>query len=92
MFGEVETYSGFLTVNGSSHLYLLLQLAEEAPARAPLVVWLNGGPGWPSLYGAFKVRGAGGGQRHWWRDEEGGGDVSPLHSTKKQCNAPGWHI
>ena len=53
-------FSGFLTVNYTtgSHLYFMLQVAEMNPANAPLIVWLQGGPGWPGSYGAFKEVGA----------------------------------
>ena len=49
-------FSGFLTVNETtrSHLYFLLQVAEQIDKNTPLVVWLQGGPGMPSTYGAFK--------------------------------------
>ena len=49
-------FSGFLTVNQTSrsHLYFLLQVAEKIDENTPLVVWLQGGPGMPSTYGAFK--------------------------------------
>ena len=52
----MEGYSGFLTVNKStsSHLFFILQLAEAASSSTPLVLWLQGGPGSPSTYGAFK--------------------------------------
>ena len=29
-------------------------MAASSPETAPLVVWLQGGPGWPSTYGFFK--------------------------------------
>ena len=53
-------FSGFLTVNYTtgSHLFFLLQIAENNPQNAPLVLWLQGGPGWPSTYGAFKEVGS----------------------------------
>ena len=53
-------FSGFLTVNYTtgSHLFFLLQIAENNPQNAPLVLWLQGGPGWPSSYGAFKEVGS----------------------------------
>ena len=49
-------YSGFLTVNRStrSHLFFLLQISETVTNSTPLVLWLQGGPGMPSTYGAFK--------------------------------------
>ena len=52
----MKGYSGFLTVNRStnSHLFFLLQLAETVSSSTPLVLWLQGGPGMPSTYGAFK--------------------------------------
>ena len=29
-------------------------MSSLSPQTAPLVVWLQGGPGWPAAYGAFK--------------------------------------
>ena len=31
-----------------------IQAAKSGAAEAPLVLWLQGGPGWPSAFGAFK--------------------------------------
>eukprot|EP00092_Neocalanus_flemingeri_P029980 GFUD01032549.1.p1 GENE.GFUD01032549.1~~GFUD01032549.1.p1 ORF type:complete len:489 (-),score=94.05 GFUD01032549.1:103-1569(-) len=60
LFQKKSMFSGFLTVNYTtgSHLFFMLQVAENNPENAPLVVWLQGGPGWPSTYGAFKEVGA----------------------------------
>ena len=33
---------------------LKIQAAKSQAAEAPLVLWLQGGPGWSSAYGAFK--------------------------------------
>ena len=32
----------------------MLQAAKRKAEKAPLVLWLQGGPGWSSAYGAFK--------------------------------------
>jgi len=60
LFQGKTMFSGFLTVNYTtgSHLFFLLQIAENNPQNAPLVLWLQGGPGWPSTYGAFKEVGS----------------------------------
>ena len=31
--------------------------AKNKPKDAPLVLWLQGGPGWPTMYGLFKEHG-----------------------------------
>jgi len=60
LFQGKSMFSGFLTVNytTASNLFFMLQVAENNPENAPLIVWLQGGPGWPSTYGAFKEVGA----------------------------------
>ena len=35
-------------------IILKIQAAKSQAAEAPLVLWLQGGPGWPSAFGAFK--------------------------------------
>ena len=35
-------------------IILKIQAAKSKAAEAPLVLWLQGGPGWSSAFGAFK--------------------------------------
>ena len=58
-----ESYSGFLTVNKelNSNLFFWYfpsrAVAEKRAEDIPLVLWLQGGPGWPTMYGLFKENG-----------------------------------
>ena len=51
------SYSGFLRVNKTynSSLFFWFFPARVNAANSPLVLWLEGGPGWPTMYGLFKV-------------------------------------
>ena len=53
------SFSGFLTVNKThkSSLFFWFFPAQKGAAEAPLILWLQGGPGWPSMYGLFKENG-----------------------------------
>lgn len=52
-------FSGLLPVaGGSKHLHYWYVESERAPARDPLVLWLNGGPGASSLIGLFTELGS----------------------------------
>ena len=44
-------FSGYLSVGPSKHLHYWLVEAESNPETAPVVLWLNGGPGCSSLDG-----------------------------------------
>ena len=52
-----ETYSGYLNVTGTAkRLHYMFVKAQSDSANAPVVLWLNGGPGCSSLDGYFYVR------------------------------------
>ncbi|XP_065176054.1 probable serine carboxypeptidase CPVL [Sycon ciliatum] len=53
--GEVASYSGYLTVNEKygSNMFFWFFPAQEDPENAPVVLWLQGGPGASSLFGLF---------------------------------------
>uniref|UniRef100_A0A182NMB9 Carboxypeptidase n=1 Tax=Anopheles dirus TaxID=7168 RepID=A0A182NMB9_9DIPT len=54
-----ESYAGFLTVNETynSNLYFWYFPAKVNRTSAPLVLWLQGGPGASSLFGLFEENG-----------------------------------
>ncbi|XP_025089876.1 probable serine carboxypeptidase CPVL isoform X1 [Pomacea canaliculata] len=53
---DLESYSGFISVDKpecGSNLFFWFFPAQERPKDAPLLLWLNGGPGRSSMYGAM---------------------------------------
>lgn len=54
-----ESYAGYLTVNVTynSNLFFWYFKAKLNPESAPLVLWLQGGPGASSLFGLFTENG-----------------------------------
>lgn len=54
-----ESYAGYLTVNETydSNLFFWYFKAKVNPESAPLVLWLQGGPGASSLFGLFTENG-----------------------------------
>jgi carboxypeptidase C (cathepsin A) len=47
-------FSGYLTAGGGDrHLHYWFVESEYNPSKAPVVLWLNGGPGCSSLGGTF---------------------------------------
>ena len=53
------SYSGFLRVNDThnSSLFFWFFPARSKAAESPILLWLEGGPGWPTTYALFKVCG-----------------------------------
>merc|ERR1712183_889633 len=56
---DIESYSGFLTVDAPNqgNMFFWFFPAEENPETAPVVIWLQGGPGGSSMFGALKLHG-----------------------------------
>ncbi|KAJ8004781.1 hypothetical protein DPEC_G00139880 [Dallia pectoralis] len=56
---NVKSYSGYLTVNKkyNSNLYFWFFPAQEQPESAPVLLWLQGGPGGTSMFGLFVEHG-----------------------------------
>ncbi|ESO82494.1 hypothetical protein LOTGIDRAFT_134533 [Lottia gigantea] len=55
----LTSYAGFLTVNkqSNSNMYFWFFPAQENPSEAPVLLWLQGGPGSSSLFGLFVENG-----------------------------------
>ncbi|CAN7949005.1 unnamed protein product, partial [Ixodes hexagonus] len=56
---DVPSYSGFLTVNPAlgSNMFFWFFPAMEDPKTAPVLLWLNGGPGSNSMFGMLVEHG-----------------------------------
>ena len=54
-----RSYAGFLQVNATSNssLFFWFFPAQHLAHEAPLLLWLEGGPGWPTMYALFKENG-----------------------------------
>ncbi|KAF6252042.1 peptidase S10, serine carboxypeptidase [Scenedesmus sp. NREL 46B-D3] len=52
---DFNMFSGYVTVDSAAGraLFYIFAEAREAPSEAPLLLWLNGGPGCSSLGGGF---------------------------------------
>lgn len=57
--GNTSSNAGFIMVNKryGSRLYFWFIKSQKDPLNSPLVVWLQGQPGWSSLYGLFEENG-----------------------------------
>lgn len=53
----VDQYSGYLDVGTDMHMWYWFFAARSQPSTAPLVLWLNGGPGCSSMIGLFQEHG-----------------------------------
>ena len=57
-----KQYSGYLNITSSKHYHYWFIEAETDPENAPVVLWLNGGPGCSSLsgfvyqHGPFRIK------------------------------------
>jgi len=56
---DIESYSGFFTVDkpNNGNMFFWFFPAEEDPANAPVIIWLQGGPGSSSMWGLLKLNG-----------------------------------
>nr|CAD7461718.1 unnamed protein product [Timema tahoe] len=56
---DLESYSGFFTVDKKydSNMFFWYFPAEDGNASAPVILWLQGGPGSSSLFGLFTENG-----------------------------------
>jgi len=57
---QPETYTGFLTVEEDTESNMFFWFApatDVAPSDAPVVIWLQGGPGSSSLFGLLELHG-----------------------------------
>ncbi|XP_014486300.1 PREDICTED: venom serine carboxypeptidase [Dinoponera quadriceps] len=57
--GDISSYSGYLTVNKAynSNLFFWFFPAMHNPKTAPMILWLQGGPGATSMFGLFTENG-----------------------------------
>ncbi|XP_053204748.1 lysosomal protective protein-like [Panonychus citri] len=54
---DFKMYSGYLDASPGTHLHYVFVESENDPAKDPLLLWLNGGPGSSSLLGFFTEQG-----------------------------------
>jgi vitellogenic carboxypeptidase-like protein len=54
---DVESYAGYLTVNKEYNSNLFFWFFPNANKSAPILLWLQGGPGGSSLFGLFNENG-----------------------------------
>jgi len=56
---DIESYSGFITADrtNNGNMFFWFFPAAENPETAPVVIWLQGGPGGSSMFGLLKLHG-----------------------------------
>ena len=54
---NLTSYAGFVETTPGRHMYMWFFPAQSAKADAPLLIWLQGGPGGSSLFGLFSEMG-----------------------------------
>jgi len=56
---DLESYSGFITADqaNNGNMFFWFFPAAENPESAPVVIWLQGGPGGSSMFGLLKLHG-----------------------------------
>ena len=59
-WNQTELYSGFFTIDETtnSNTYFMFSTARSCRKDAPVILWLNGGPGASSLLGFYDEVGA----------------------------------
>ncbi|RWS21946.1 venom serine carboxypeptidase-like isoform X2, partial [Leptotrombidium deliense] len=54
---NTESYSGYFTVNKAYNSNLFFWFFKAKDSKAPIILWLQGGPGASSMYGLFMENG-----------------------------------
>jgi len=54
---KTKTYSGYLDASVGKSLHYVFTESQADPAKDPLLIWFNGGPGCSSLLGFFQENG-----------------------------------
>ena len=55
--GNLTSYAGFVETTPGKHMYFWFFPAQNKDPNAPLLIWLQGGPGGSSLFGLFAEMG-----------------------------------